>query len=136
VDLASGRLAARGLIVVVAPDLPVVRVDRQRILDVLVNLLDNAAKFMGDQRSPRVDIDAIESPGRVVVRVRDNGMGIEPKHHQRVFGLFERLNTASEGTGIGLALARRVIEAHGGRLWVESDGVGRGSTFCFSLPQI
>jgi signal transduction histidine kinase len=136
IDLASGRLAARGIVVVVAPELPVVRVDRQRIVDVLVNLLDNASKFMGDQGAPRVEISATESAGRVVVRVKDNGIGIEAKNHLRVFVLFERVSSAFEGTGLGLALARRVIEAHGGRLWVESEGLGHGSTFCFSLPQI
>jgi len=133
--IAAGRLAARRVVASVAPDLPLVCADRQRILDVLVNLLDNAAKFMGEQAAPRVEIDAETGAGRVLVRVRDNGIGIEPQHHERVFRLFERLNPASEGTGLGLALARRVVEAQGGRLWVESEGSGRGATFCFTVPQ-
>jgi signal transduction histidine kinase len=62
-------------------------------------------------------------------------MGIEPAYHERVFKLFEKLNPQSEGTGIGLALAKRIIEMHGGRIWVESEGFGKGSTFCFTLPQ-
>ncbi len=132
--MAAGRLAARGVVASVAPDLPVVRGDRQRILDVLVNLIDNAAKFMGGQAAPKVGIDAETSAGRVLVRVRDNGIGVEPQHHEKIFGLFERLNPASEGTGLGLALARRVVEAQGGKLWVESQGAGRGATFCFTLP--
>ena len=67
--------------------------------------------------------------------VRDYGVGIAPRHQDRIFGLFERLDARAEGTGVGLAIARRVIEAHGGRLWVESSGVaGEGATFCFSLP--
>ena len=61
-------------------------------------------------------------------------MGIDPKHHERIFGLFEKLDPAGEGSGIGLTIARRIVEVHGGRMWVESEGAGRGSTFCFSLP--
>ena len=68
--------------------------------------------------------------------MRDNGIGVEPRHHQRVFGLFERLNPGSEGTGLGLALARRIIDAHGGKLWVESEGSGRGAAFCFTRPSV
>jgi signal transduction histidine kinase len=134
VAITSGRLAARGVVTVVAPNLPPVRVDRQRILDVFVNLLDNAAKFMGDQPGPRVEIDARVEDGQVTVRVRDNGIGLESEHHEKVFGLFERLNPSSEGTGLGLALARRIVEAQGGRIWVESEGPGRGATFCFTVP--
>ena len=136
VAIASGRLSSRGVAAVVAPDLPVVRVDRQRVLDVFVNLLDNAAKFMGDEPRPRVEIDARQEEGRVTVRVRDNGVGIAPDHQEKVFGLFERLNPSSEGTGLGLALARRIVEAHGGRIWVESEGPGRGACFCFTLPGV
>jgi signal transduction histidine kinase len=69
-----------------------------------------------------------------VYYVRDNGQGIEPRFLERVFGLFEKLDPSAEGTGVGLALVRRIIEAHGGRVWAESEGAGRGSTFCFTLP--
>ena len=134
--IAGGRLAARGVVTVMTPTLPAVRVDRQRMLDVFVNLLDNAAKFMGDQTEPRMEIHAEAEGGLVTVRVSDNGIGIESGHHDRVFGLFERLNPSSEGTGLGLALARRIVEAHGGRIWVESGGAGSGATFCFTLPGV
>jgi len=135
VAMARGRLAARGVVTAVASNLPVVRVDRQRMLDVFVNLLDNAAKFMGDEAEPRILIDAKAEDGRVTVRVCDNGIGIDPAHHHRVFGLFERLDPSAEGTGLGLALARRIVDAHGGRIWVESEGPGRGVTFCFTVPE-
>ncbi|HKI54508.1 MAG TPA: ATP-binding protein, partial [Anaerolineales bacterium] len=65
--------------------------------------------------------------------VRDNGIGIEPQQHERIFGLFNKLDANSEGTGIGLALVKRIIEVHGGRIWVESPGLGGGSTFYFTL---
>ncbi len=71
-----------------------------------------------------------------VLFVRDNGAGIAPEYHEKVFGLFERLDPgASDGTGIGLALVKRIVEVHGGRVWVESEGIGHGSTFCFTLPR-
>jgi signal transduction histidine kinase len=66
--------------------------------------------------------------------VKDNGLGIAAPYHQKVFGLFERLNPDAEGTGIGLALVRRIIVGHGGEAWVEPDGVGNGTTLCFVLP--
>jgi signal transduction histidine kinase len=68
-----------------------------------------------------------------VYYVRDNGVGIDPRYHEKVFGLFERLEPEGDGTGIGLALVKRIIEVHGGRIWVESAGQGCGSTFCFTL---
>lgn len=134
--LAEGRLAARGVRVEVEAALPVVRGDRHRLVELVQNLLDNAAKFMGEREDPAVWIGARDtgsSPGHVTVYVRDNGVGIEPAHHARVFELFHRLDPRVEGTGLGLALARRIVETHGGRIWVESAGAGRGSTFCFSL---
>jgi len=76
-----------------------------------------------------------DEAGRVVLFVRDNGKGVDPGHHERIFGLFEKLDPAGEGTGVGLTIARRIVEAHGGRIWVESEGRGRGATFCFTLPE-
>ena len=67
--------------------------------------------------------------------MRDNGIGIDPQYHENVFGLFNRLDHNAEGTGIGLALVRRIVEVHGGRIWVESEGMGQGCTFHFVLPQ-
>jgi len=133
--LVTGRLRERGVVLDVAPGLPLVRGDRQRLVEVLQNLLDNAAKFMGDQAHPRVEVGARADNGTPVFFVRDNGRGIEPRYHEKVFGLFDRLDPQDDGTGIGLALVKRIVELHGGRIWVESDGPGHGSTFCFTLPQ-
>jgi signal transduction histidine kinase len=133
-ELAAGEIAARGVRVRIAEDLPAVSVDRARIVEVLQNLISNAVRFMGEQRDPWIEISAGVGEGEVVCRVRDNGIGIEPQHHERVFGLFQRLDADGDGTGMGLAIARRTLEVHGGRIWVESDGRGAGSVFCFSLP--
>jgi len=98
------------------------------------NLIDNAAKYMGGQKEPRIEIGQRgEQDGKPVFFVRDNGMGIAPEHHERIFGLFNKLDARSEGTGVGLALVKRIIEVHGGRIWVESVS-GMGSTFLFTLP--
>ena len=67
--------------------------------------------------------------------MRDNGIGIDPRHQDKVFGLFNKLEATAEGTGVGLALVKRIIEVHGGRVWVESEGPRRGSTFVFTLPE-
>lgn len=132
--LVSGQITARGVQVHIAPDLPVVMGDRPRLLEVLQNLLDNAVKFMGAQPQPCVTFGVRQDAEATVCYVSDNGIGIAPRYHEKIFGLFERLDVSSDGTGIGLALVKRVIEVHGGRIWVESAGEGHGSTFCFTLP--
>ncbi len=132
--LVDGSISDHGVEVVIAPDLPRLVAERGRIVEVFQNLLENAAKYMGGQTAPRVEVGTRRDDGETVYYVRDNGVGIAPEYHETVFGLFERLDSDSDGTGIGLALAKRVVEVHGGRIWVESEGVGTGSTFCFTLP--
>ncbi len=134
VALVAGRLVARGVEVEIDSDLPKIVGDRVRLLEVYQNLIDNAVKFMGDQRKPRLEIGARVNGREVLCWVRDNGMGIDPAYHEKVFGLFERLEADGEGTGIGLALVRRIVEVHEGRIWIESEGLGHGSTFYFTLP--
>jgi signal transduction histidine kinase len=133
--LVEGQLAARGVEVTVAPDLPSVYGDRTRLVEALQNLLDNAAKFMGEQPRPHITLGARGQGGERVLYVQDNGIGIDPQYHQKVFGLFEKLDASAVGTGIGLALVNRIVEVHGGRIWVESEGSGKGTTFCFTLPE-
>jgi len=134
VELVHGQILERGVAVHIDANLPVIFGDRQRLLEVLQNLVDNASKFMGDQKEPRVEIGQDGEAGeKPVFYVRDNGIGILPEHYDRVFGLFNKLDVNSAGTGIGLALVKRIIEVHGGRIWVQSEA-GKGSTFYFTLP--
>ena len=121
----------------VQENMPMVHCDRIRIVEVVQNLLSNAVKFMGAQTNPHIQIGhagSDESTGYPIFFIKDNGVGVEPKHHDRVFGLFNRLNPEIEGTGIGLAIVKRVIEVHGGRIWLESEGDNMGSAFYFTLP--
>ncbi len=134
VALAQGRITARGVQVEIAPDLPVVHGDRARLVEVVQNLVDNACKFMGDQPHPRIEIGVQREQDETVFFVRDNGIGIEPRYHARIFELFEKLDPQSEGAGVGLALVKRIVELHGGKIWLESAGPGTGCTFYFTLP--
>ena len=133
-SLTRGRLMAGNIQVNVEKNLPVVSGDRPRLVEVMQNLIDNAAKFMGDQPAPQIDIGVFPKNNQQVFFVKDNGMGIQSSYHEKVFGLFDKLDAQSEGTGVGLALAKRIIEVHGGRIWVESEGKGKGSMFCFTIP--
>jgi signal transduction histidine kinase len=136
VELVHGNIMERGVAVHIDSGMPDIYGDRQRLLEVMQNLVENAAKFMGDQPVPRIEIgrngEDVEND-MPIFHVRDNGIGIAGEHHDRVFGLFNKLDVKSDGTGIGLALVKRIIEVHGGRIWVESEP-GEGTTFYFTLP--
>ena len=132
--LTNGRITAGNVQVDVANTLPVVNGDRPRLVEVMQNLIDNAAKFTVDRPNPQIRIGVCEQQGEKVFFVKDNGLGIDPLFHEKIFGLFDKLDPKSEGTGVGLALVKRIIEVHNGRIWVESEGKGRGSTFYFTLP--
>ncbi len=129
----SERIRSKGCKVSVAQNLPVVQVDRMRIAEVLVNLIENNIKYTGLQANPEIEIgQRIDGEDRIFF-VRDNGIGIDPSQHEKVFGLFYKVNSKSEGTGAGLAIVKRIIEVHGGRIWIESE-LGKGCTVCFTLP--
>ncbi len=115
-------------------ELPTVAADRSQLVQLLQNLIGNALKYHGDQ-TPRVHVSAENGGHEWTISVRDNGIGIEDKHHERIFEIFRRLHTQTEypGTGIGLAVCRRIVQRHNGRIWVESEP-GRGSTFRFTVP--
>ena len=135
VELVAGQISERGVQVTVDTGLPVVYGDRSRLLEVLQNLIDNAVKFMGDEPNPRIEIGARKDGEDTACFVRDNGIGINPRYHDKVFQLFDKLDQKSRGTGVGLAIVKRVIEAHRGRTWVESEGIGHGSTIFFTIPR-
>lgn len=127
----KSRPALAETVIEIEPDLPVIVGDRERLREVLQNLVENAIKFCKDE--PRIEIGSRRQAGEEVIFVKDNGPGIEPEYQEKVFDLFERLDHSIEGTGIGLARVHRIIEEHGGRVWVESEGSGKGSSFCFSI---
>ena len=134
-EIVHGQIEAAGIAISLEPNLPAVYGDKQRLVEVLQNLLDNAIKFMGAQEKPRIEIGQRGEEGnKPVFFVKDNGIGIAPNYHERVFGLFNRLDPNIEGTGIGLTIVKRIVEFHGGKIWVESE-VGKGSTFYFSLSR-
>jgi len=134
IELLHGQITQANINVVVEDDLPTVHVDRKRIIEVLQNLVENASKFMGAQPAPKIEIGQRGvNDSMPIFYVRDNGVGIESEFSDTIFGLFNKLNSQTEGTGIGLALVKRIVEFHGGRIWVESE-LGKGATFLFTLP--
>jgi signal transduction histidine kinase len=132
------HIEARGVVVHVQEGLPVVRGERNRVGQVMDNLLSNAVKYIGkDNPFPRIEVGCEERDGEMVFFVRDNGIGIEEKYFDRLFQSFERLPAAmraGEGTGMGLAIVKRIIESHGGRIWLHSKP-GRETTFYFTLAK-
>ena len=136
VRLLDATLRQRCVTRVIPDSLPIISGDRQRLVQVMTNLLDNAVKFMGDQKEPRIEIGVQDDAGNPVFFVKDNGMGIKKENLSKIFGLYERFNPEIPGTGIGLATVKRIIEAHDGKIWVESEGEGKGTTFRFTLPVV
>jgi signal transduction histidine kinase len=133
-DTLDGYLRPQNINVQVASELPKLYGDRTRLREVFENLIENAIKYSGAQANPLIEIGTRRDETGLVFFVKDNGIGIEERYHTRIFALFEKLNPNIEGTGIGLALVKRIVEIHGGEIWVESEGLGKGSVFCFTIP--
>jgi len=121
--------------IVTSADLPTLLADKGQMIQLFQNIIGNALKFHGVE-PPLIFLTVERRSGEWVISVRDNGIGIEPQYFEKIFQLFQRLHTNDDysGTGIGLALCKRIVERHGGRIWVESEA-GRGTTFCFTLPE-
>ena len=148
-ELSTERVALGGLIAQVAEDLraslegagatldvgelPEVEADPRQLRRVLQNLLGNAVKYRGEAPL-RVELTALRDSQEWVVTVRDNGLGVDPDKASRIFDMFARANDETDGAGIGLAVCRRIVEAHGGRIWAEAPE-GGGSAFRFTLPR-
>ena len=116
-------------------ELPTVRVHETRLAQLFQNLIGNALKYRGKE-PPQVHVAAVQREGWTVFSVSDNGIGIEAPYREQIFGLFKRLHSRDQypGSGIGLAICRRIVEQYGGRIWLDKSSAHGGSTFCFSLP--
>jgi PAS domain S-box-containing protein len=130
------RLKKNGVELVVAEGLPTISCDRERLHQVFENLIGNAIKFTRTTEAPRIEIGYEDKEKFHQFYVKDNGMGIDPQNHRKIFEKFERLEEGEdeEGTGLGLAIVERIATSHGGKVWVESQK-GKGATFYFTLPK-
>lgn len=133
-ELLASRISRAHARVEIPPQLPQVRADRGLLTMIFRNLIENAVKYGAGREAPRVRIDAHCDGEMVLCEVADAGVGIPDRYRDTVFELFHRIDRQGEGSGIGLASVRRAVEAHGGRIWVDSAGEGQGSTFYFTLP--
>ena len=110
--------------------------DTSQMERLMQNLIGNAIKYC--ENDPEIHVSTTQKNGEWQISIKDNGIGIDPQFKDRVFGIFQRLHGRGEysGTGIGLAVCKKIVERHGGSIWVESEGEGKGSTFCFTMPVI
>ncbi|MCK9279882.1 MAG: PAS domain S-box protein [Melioribacteraceae bacterium] len=136
IELLQGNFGSLSNSVNIEPNMPLILADKTRISEVIQNLIENAIKYRNSNIPLKIDIGSISKEDEIVYFVKDNGIGIKKEYLDKIFGLFEKLNPASDGTGIGLALVKRIVELHGGRIWVESDGLDNGSTFYFTIKSV
>ncbi len=114
--------------------MPTIRMDSTSFKEIFLNLINNALKYRKLDLPVHIKIGTRQEQQQTIFFVQDNGIGIEPGYFKKIFGLFERLDNEYEGTGIGLAIVKRIIDIYKGHIWVESDGLNQGATFCFTLP--
>jgi PAS domain S-box-containing protein len=132
-ELLYGLMKGKNCEIIISPDMPVVLAGKARIREIFQNLMENAVKFSMDKPKQLVKVYTRNKDDEQVYCVEDNGMGIPEKYHEKIFGLFNKLDNNSSGTGLGLSLVKRIVENHNGRIWVESKGENEGSIFCFTL---
>ncbi|NKE69744.1 sensor histidine kinase [Candidatus Manganitrophus noduliformans] len=134
-DIHQERFAKKGIEIIIQPTFPRLLFDRAQITELFQNLITNAAKFMGDQPCPRIEIGGRESGEWVELYVKDNGIGIDPEYHDRIFGVFQRLKDVEvEGTGVGLSIVKKIVDLAHGTIWIESRK-GEGTTFFIRFPK-
>ena len=134
-DMMKVDLIGAKMNIEVQENLPLVYGDVARVTQALQNLIENAVKFMGEQNPPRIQIGAdFKKNEQPVFYVRDNGIGLDPEYFDIIFEIFHKLDPKSNGMGIGLAFVKRIVDLHGGNVWVESEGLNKGCKFCFTLP--
>ncbi|HXZ24396.1 MAG TPA: ATP-binding protein, partial [Methanomassiliicoccales archaeon] len=116
--------------------LPTVDADESQMVQLMQNLLSNAVKFRGGER-PKIEVRSSSTQLKTIFSVRDNGIGLKMAYAGKIFEMFQRLHSNDEypGTGVGLAIAKKIVERHGGEIWVESEE-GKGATFYFSIPRV
>lgn len=133
-ELLDARIVEKNIQIKIAEELPTVFADYVRLREVMQNLIDNAIKYSSSSPNPMIEIGSKKLGEEDFIFVKDNGIGVARPYHKKIFGLFEKLDPSTEGAGIGLALVKRIVEWHGGKIWVESEGEGKGSTFYFTIP--
>lgn len=131
----SELVTKAGIRVEIHADMPVVFVDKKRYFQVMHTLIDNAVRYMGSRPEPHIEIGTRKDGEETVCYVRDNGIGIEPGNRDKIFNFCEMRNDKSNCSSMSLAIAKRIIELHGGRIWVESGGGGQGCTFYFTVKR-
>lgn len=135
-ELLSAPINQSKVIIEVQGEMPPLFADRQRIMEVYQNLIENGIKYMGNQKEPKIEIGCMKNSTEDVYFVKDNGIGINIKYKEKVFSLFDQLNKNADGSGVGLALVKRIIEFHNGRIWFESEGIeNKGTTFYFTVEK-
>lgn len=134
-NINAGAIAQRGVAVTVDDADVILSGERQHLQQVWQNLIDNAVKFMGGQSEPKIHIGVEQGDGKIRFYVCDNGMGIDKRYHDKIFGMFEKLDSQTQGSGLGLALVKRIVQLYHGEIYVESGGIGQGACFRFTLPE-
>lgn len=134
-DAVAGPIANRGVKITITGENITLYGDRPRLAEIWQNLLENAVKYTGEQTDPLIEIGVRQEFLKTVFFVRDNGIGLDPGDQEKIFGLFVKLEPRSEGSGFGLAMVKQIVEYYQGSIWVESAGLGKGSTFFFTLPE-
>ena len=115
--------------------MPEIKADKTRIRQLWQNLIENSIKYSGNTENLKIEIGHKILNDEIIFFIKDNGIGIEMPYYEKIFNLFDKLDNSSDGTGIGLALAKRIVEIHNGKIWVESDGKNKGATFYFTIKK-